>query len=57
MVAGVFAGFCLWWLLLSGGTSLFGSVLADKARWIDLASCFVLAVFGLAAVGSILGGL
>ncbi|MEG6550402.1 LysE family transporter [Desulfocurvibacter africanus] len=56
MVAGVFAGSCLWWLLLSGGTSLFGSVLADKARWIDLASSFVLAVFGLAAVGSILGG-
>jgi threonine/homoserine/homoserine lactone efflux protein len=56
MVAGVFAGSCLWWLLLSGGTSLFGSVLTGKARWIDLASSFILAVFGLVAVGSVLGG-
>jgi putative LysE/RhtB family amino acid efflux pump len=56
MVAGVFTGSCLWWLLLSGGTSLFGAVLSDKARWIDLASGFVLAGFGLVAVGSIFAG-
>lgn len=56
MVAGVFAGSCLWWLLLSGGTGLFGAVLSAKARWIDLASGFVLAAFGLVALGSILVG-
>lgn len=56
MVAGVFAGSCLWWLLLSGGTSLFGSVLSAKLRWIDLVSGFVLAAFGLTALGSVLVG-
>ncbi len=56
MVAGIFAGSCLWWLLLSGGSGLLRAALSTKSRWIDLGSGLVLAGFGLAALTSALAG-
>lgn len=54
LVAGVFAGSCLWWLILSGGSGLLRAALSTKSRWIDLGSGLVLAGFGLTALGSAL---
>jgi threonine/homoserine/homoserine lactone efflux protein len=52
LVAGVFLGSALWWLLLSGGVSLLRSrVNATWMRAVNLASGCVLVGFGLYALG------
>ena len=56
VVAGVFAGSALWWLLLSAGVSLVRSWLTPCAlRWINRLSGVVIAAFGVIALGSLLG--
>jgi threonine/homoserine/homoserine lactone efflux protein len=55
LVAGVFAGSAAWWLLLSGGVSLFrGAFTPPRMRWINRLSGVVLAGFGILALA---GGL
>ena len=51
LVAGVFAGSALWWLLLSGGVGLFREKLTnDHLRWVNRISAIVIAGFGLLAL-------
>ncbi len=51
LVAGVFLGSALWWLLLSGGVSLAGKRMGSGALvLVNRASGAVIAVFGLLAV-------
>ena len=51
LVAGVFAGSALWWLLLSGAASSFrGRITAQGLRWINRGSGAVITVFGLLTV-------
>ena len=51
MVAGVFAGSALWWLLLSGAVSLFRRKITPQGlRWINRGSGVIIAVFGLLAI-------
>ncbi len=58
LVAGVFSGSALWWLLLSGGVSLFRSKLGLGAlRWVNRASGTIIFGFGVAALLSLLRGL
>lgn len=53
LVAGVFAGSAAWWLLLSGGVSLFRAAFTPRRmRWINRLSGAVLIGFGLLALGS-----
>lgn len=53
VVAGVFAGSMLWWILLSGGVALARHRLPESfARWVSRLSGAVLIGFGLWAVGS-----
>ncbi|MGH2340549.1 LysE family transporter [Segnochrobactraceae bacterium EtOH-i3] len=55
VVAGVFAGSMLWWVLLSGGVALARHRLPPRfARGIAVGSAVVLILFGLAALGSVL---
>ncbi|MBN2147455.1 MAG: LysE family translocator [Anaerolineales bacterium] len=51
MVAGVFSGSALWWLLLSGGVSLLRQkVTVGILQWINRLSGVVIAGFGMAAL-------
>jgi threonine/homoserine/homoserine lactone efflux protein len=48
LVAGVFAGSALWWLLLSGGVSIFRAKLTpDRLRWVNRLAGVVIGGFGL----------
>jgi threonine/homoserine/homoserine lactone efflux protein len=55
LVLGVFIGSALWWLLLSGGVSLFRARFDARAlRWLNLISGLVLLGFGLWTLLSLL---
>jgi len=57
LVAGVFLGSALWWLLLSGGVSLLRGRLTPTALgWVNVGSGALILAFGLAAVGSAFAG-
>ena len=48
LVMGVFAGSALWWLLLSGGVSLFRAKLTpNRLRWVNRLAGVVIGGFGL----------
>jgi threonine/homoserine/homoserine lactone efflux protein len=54
LVLGVFAGSALWWLILSGGVSLFrGRFGPDALRWVNRISGVIIAGFGLLALVSL----
>lgn len=54
VVAGVFLGSLLWWVILSGGVALLRQRLPEGfAAWISRASGVVLVGFGLAAIASL----
>jgi threonine/homoserine/homoserine lactone efflux protein len=51
LVMGVFFGSALWWLVLTGGSSLFlGKFRSDHWRWINRLSGLILLVFGTASL-------
>jgi threonine/homoserine/homoserine lactone efflux protein len=51
LVAGVFTGSALWWLLLSGGVSLFRSRFTPRAlQWVNRVSGLIVAGFGVFAL-------
>ncbi|MCL6450785.1 MAG: LysE family translocator [Acetobacteraceae bacterium] len=51
LVAGVFSGSALWWLALSGATSLLRSRLTARAlRWVNRVSGLIILGFGLAVL-------
>lgn len=53
LVAGVFLGSALWWLLLSGTVNLLRAhVTPNKMRWLNRASGTVILVFGVVALFS-----
>jgi threonine/homoserine/homoserine lactone efflux protein len=55
LVLGVFSGSALWWLLLSGGVSLFRSKLSFGAlRWVNRGSGTIILGLGIAALLSLL---
>ena len=55
IVAGVFVGSALWWLLVAGSLSLARTRLSPRVqRIINVAAGLVLVGFGLAAIGSVL---
>jgi threonine/homoserine/homoserine lactone efflux protein len=55
LVAGVFIGSALWWLVVTGGLSLARTRLSPRVqRTINLAAGLVLVGFGLVAIGSVL---
>jgi len=55
LVAGVFLGSALWWLILSGGTALLRDKLSPIAlQWVNRVSGVLIVVFGLAALASVL---
>jgi threonine/homoserine/homoserine lactone efflux protein len=54
LVAGVFLGSALWWLLLSGGVSLLRARLSVRGlRWVNRVSGTIIAGFGVAALLSV----
>ena len=54
LVAGVFCGSALWWLLLSGGVSLVRRKFTlPGLRWVNRISGAIISIFGLAAVASL----
>jgi threonine/homoserine/homoserine lactone efflux protein len=54
LVSGVFLGSALWWLLLSGGVSLFRSRLQTRGlRWVNRISGAVITAFGVLSLLSI----
>lgn len=54
LVLGVFAGSALWWVLLSGGVSLFRSMLTPRRlQWVNRISGVAIALFGVAALLSL----
>ena len=56
LVAGVFSGSALWWLLLSGGVSLLRSrVTPGVLRWVNRGAGLIILGFGVAALASLLG--
>lgn len=57
-VLGVFWGSALWWLLLSGGVSLFRASFSktNSLRWVNRGSGIVLIAFGSVALTSLLRG-
>jgi threonine/homoserine/homoserine lactone efflux protein len=57
LVVGVFLGSALWWLILSGGVSLFRAALTPaRLVWVNRLSGVVIAAFGLAALASAVVG-
>jgi threonine/homoserine/homoserine lactone efflux protein len=51
LVAGVFSGSALWWLILSGGVSLLrGSFTPRRLRWVNWISGAILITFGIVAI-------
>ncbi|HXV42533.1 MAG TPA: LysE family transporter, partial [Anaerolineae bacterium] len=55
LVLGVFLGSALWWLVLSGGVSLFRAKFSpDWLRWVNKISGVIIAGFGLLALASLL---
>jgi putative LysE/RhtB family amino acid efflux pump len=51
MVAGVFLGSALWWLILSGAVGFFRRALTpERLRWVNRASGALLVLLGLLAV-------
>jgi len=57
LVAGVFSGSALWWLFLSGGTSLFRSKLGtDALHWVNRVSGTIILGFGVIALLNVLTG-
>ena len=55
IVAGVFIGSALWWLLVTGSLSLVRTRLSPRVqRGINVAAGLVLIGFGLAAIASVL---
>jgi threonine/homoserine/homoserine lactone efflux protein len=55
LVLGVFTGSALWWLILSGGISLFrGRFGPDALRWVNRISGIIIAGFGLLALVSLI---
>ena len=55
LVLGVFLGSALWWLLLSGGVSLFrGKFDARTMRWVNRISGAIITAFGIVALLSVL---
>lgn len=57
LVAGVFTGSALWWLILSGVTSLLRSRVTPRAlRLVNIAAGLIILGFGVAALGSLLLG-
>lgn len=57
LVSGVFTGSALWWLLLSGGVSLFRKKFTAKALvWVNRASGLVVAGFGVFALWGVVAG-
>ena len=55
LVAGVFSGSALWWILLSGGVSLLRSrVTPDLLRWVNRGAGMIIFVFGAVALASLL---
>ncbi len=56
LVAGVFTGSALWWLLLSGGVSLFRAKFnARGLLWVNRISGVVIVGFGILALSKMLG--
>jgi threonine/homoserine/homoserine lactone efflux protein len=56
LVAGVFSGSALWWLLLSGGVSLLRSrVTPSVLRWVNRVAGLIILGFGVAALASLIG--
>jgi threonine/homoserine/homoserine lactone efflux protein len=56
MVAGVFLGSALWWLLLSGAVGLArGALTAGGLRWVNRLSGLCLVGFGLVALAGLVG--
>jgi threonine/homoserine/homoserine lactone efflux protein len=54
MVAGVFLGSALWWLLLSGAVGFFRRALtSERLRWVNRASGAILVGFGVVALLSL----
>jgi threonine/homoserine/homoserine lactone efflux protein len=54
LVAGVFAGSALWWLLLSGGVGVVrGRLDARRLRWVNRLSGLVIGAFGVLALLSV----
>jgi arginine exporter protein ArgO len=55
VVAGVFVGSALWWLLLSGGVALVRHKLKpDTLKWINYGSGAFLSAFGIYALVSLM---
>ncbi|MEI6777036.1 MAG: LysE family transporter [Chloroflexales bacterium] len=55
LVAGVFSGSALWWVLLSGGVSLLRSrVTPNLLRWVNRGAGMIILVFGAVALVSLL---
>ncbi|MEZ4767969.1 MAG: LysE family translocator [Caldilineales bacterium] len=56
LVAGVFSGSALWWLLLSGAVSLLRRrITVNALRWVNRVSGLIIVLFGIAALASLLG--
>lgn len=56
LVLGVFVGSALWWLILSGGVSLFRARFSpQQLRWVNRVSGIIIMVFGLLALLSLRG--
>ena len=56
LVAGVFTGSALWWLLLSAGVSLLrGRITENGLRWVNRVSGVIITVFGVVALASLAG--
>jgi arginine exporter protein ArgO len=56
LIAGVFAGSALWWLLLSGGVSLFRARFNTRSLlWVNRISGIVIVGFGVFALFGLLG--
>ncbi|MCW5849740.1 MAG: LysE family transporter [Anaerolineae bacterium] len=57
LVAGVFIGSALWWLLLSSGVDLFRSRFTPgRLAWVNRLAGLIILVFGVVTLGSLLVG-